>query len=139
MLSYSEVVKAIQKSDQSVVALKKIFIRAEQEGFPITSLREIKLLKNVNHANVVNLLDMAVSYKSSDNSEVDNIIMVFPFMDHDLTGLLENSSVQFTTPIVKCYMKQILEGLQYLHKVIHFGGIFIFQQILTLSLDPDYA
>lgn len=55
------------------MALKKIFSRAEQEGFPITALREIKLLKQLRHPNVVELLDMA--------ADKDSIYMVFPFMD----------------------------------------------------------
>lgn len=43
--------------------------------------------------------------------------MVTPYMEHDLSGLLENPSVQFTEPQIKCYMMQLLEGLRYLHEV----------------------
>jgi serine/threonine-protein kinase BUR1 len=42
--------------------------------------------------------------------------MVMPYMDHDLSGLLENPSVTFTVPQIKCYLKQLLQGLQYLHE-----------------------
>lgn len=90
------------------MALKRIFSRAEQEGFPITALREIKLLKQVRHPNIVELLDMA--------ADKEGIYMVFPFMDHDLTGLLGSESIRFSVPQVKCYMKQLLEGIRYLHK-----------------------
>lgn len=41
--------------------------------------------------------------------------MVMPYMDHDLSGLLDNPSVRFTEPQIKCYMFQLLEGLRYLH------------------------
>lgn len=41
--------------------------------------------------------------------------MVTPYMDHDLSGLLENPNVTFTEPQIKCYMLQLLEGLRYLH------------------------
>lgn len=41
--------------------------------------------------------------------------MVTPYMDHDLSGLLDNPSVHFTEPQIKCYMIQLLEGLRYLH------------------------
>src|SRR5205085_3488128 len=44
------------------------------------------------------------------------IYMVFPYMDHDLAGLIENKNVKFTTPQIKCYMKQLLEGTFYLHQ-----------------------
>lgn len=42
--------------------------------------------------------------------------MVMPYMDHDLSGLLDNPSVKFTEPQIKCYMMQLLEGLKYLHE-----------------------
>lgn len=43
--------------------------------------------------------------------------MVFPYMDHDLAGLLENKSVQLAQSHIKLYMKQLLEGLEYMHEV----------------------
>lgn len=43
--------------------------------------------------------------------------MVTPYMEHDLSGLLENPDVRFTEPQIKCYMLQLLQGLQYLHDV----------------------
>ena len=47
--------------------------------------------------------------------------MVMPYMDHDLSGLLDNPNVVFTEPQIKCYMLQLLEGVRYLHeeKILH--------------------
>lgn len=42
--------------------------------------------------------------------------MVTPYMDHDLSGLLDNPAVTFTQPQIKCYMLQLLQGLRYLHE-----------------------
>jgi serine/threonine-protein kinase BUR1 len=43
--------------------------------------------------------------------------MVFPYMDHDLSGLLDNERVVWTAPMIKLYAKQLLKGTAYLHKV----------------------
>ena len=43
--------------------------------------------------------------------------MVFPYMDHDMAGLLENPSVRFNPAQIKSYIKQLLEGLEYMHSV----------------------
>lgn len=47
--------------------------------------------------------------------------MITPYMEHDLAGLLENKDVNFTDPLIKCYMMQLLEGTRYLHesKILH--------------------
>jgi len=48
--------------------------------------------------------------------------MVFEYMDHDLTGLMEAPDLKWFSPgQIKCYMKQLLEGLHYCHKnnVLH--------------------
>lgn len=46
----------------NVVALKRIIMHNEKEGVPITAIREIKILRQLNHANVINLNDMAIRY-----------------------------------------------------------------------------
>jgi serine/threonine-protein kinase BUR1 len=43
--------------------------------------------------------------------------MVFPYMDHDLAGLLDNPKVRLSQPQIKTYLKQLLEGTAYLHQV----------------------
>lgn len=94
----------------------------EKDGFPITALREIKLLKLLDHKNILTLMEMAVEYSPGKDKRKRHIMyMVTPYMDHDLSGLLENPAVKFTEPQVKCYMMQLLEGLKYLHnnRILH--------------------
>ena len=44
--------------------------------------------------------------------------MVFPYMEHDLAGLLDTPNVRFTVPQVKYYMNKLMSGVFYLHKVV---------------------
>lgn len=85
---------------------------------PITAIREIKILKQLNHRNIVPLIDLAVE-KVVENGQVKRqaVYMVFPYMDHDLAGLLDNPSVKLSLPQIKTYMQQLLEGTAYLHHV----------------------
>lgn len=118
--TFGEVSKARSKRTGAIVALKKILMHNEKDGFPITALREIKLLKQLDHINILKLEEMAVE-RSKDPKKKPSMFMVTPYMDHDLSGLLENPSVHFTEPQIKCYMIQLLEGCKYLHenKILH--------------------
>ncbi|KUI71121.1 Serine/threonine-protein kinase bur1 [Cytospora mali] len=121
--TFGEVHRARSKKSGAVVALKKIILHNEKDGFPITALREIKLLKLLSHKNVLRLEDMAVEHpaRTTDKRKKPVMYMVMPYMDHDLSGLLDNPTVTFTEPQIKCYLMQLLEGLKYLHenKILH--------------------
>ncbi|KAI8921752.1 kinase-like domain-containing protein [Entophlyctis helioformis] len=114
--TFGEVAIGRHKATGAVVALKRILVHNEKEGIPITALREIKILKALNHPNVITLREIA--YKAGDRNrrERGTVFMVFPYMDHDLTGLLENPQVRFSPGQIKSYMRQLLEGIRYLHK-----------------------
>ncbi|KEF61753.1 CMGC/CDK protein kinase [Exophiala aquamarina CBS 119918] len=118
--TFGEVSKARSKKKGHLVAMKKILMHNEKDGFPITALREIKLLKQLDHINVLKLEEMAVE-RPKNASKKPSMFMVTPYMDHDLSGLLENPDVRFTEPQRKCYMKQLLEGCAYLHenRILH--------------------
>lgn len=65
--TFGVVHKAVHRKTGKMVALKKILTRPEQEGFPITALREIKQLKLVQHPNVMSLTDIAVAPGTKDD------------------------------------------------------------------------
>ena len=119
--TFGEVHKARSLKTGRMVALKKILMHNEKDGFPITALREIKLLKMLQHQNILKLEEMAVERTKGEGRKKAIMYMVTPYMDHDLSGLLENPSVHFTEPQIKCYMIQLLGGLRYLHanKILH--------------------
>ncbi|XP_078260407.1 cyclin-dependent kinase 2-like isoform X5 [Rhinoraja longicauda] len=54
--TYGVVYKAMNKVTGEMVALKKIRLDAEMEGVPSTAIREISLLKELNHRNIVRVL-----------------------------------------------------------------------------------
>ncbi|KAJ3227864.1 serine/threonine protein kinase, CMGC, CDC2/CDK sub [Chytriomyces hyalinus] len=97
-------------------ALKRILMHNEKEGIPITALREIKILKSLSHVNIIELTEIAVKKGNKQTRQRGEVHMVFPFMDHDLNGLLENPAVRFTPHQIKSYFHQLLSGTDYLHK-----------------------
>ncbi|KAF8067735.1 kinase-like domain-containing protein [Lyophyllum atratum] len=111
--TFGEVHKAIHKETGNIVALKRILMHNEKEGMPVTALREIKILKALRHSCIVNILDMFVVRSTSKDPL--SVYMVFPYMDHDLAGLLENDRVKLQPSHIKLYMKQLLEGTEYMH------------------------
>lgn len=111
--TYGKVYKAKNEVTNEYVAIKRLRLESEREGFPITAMREIKLLQSFDHPNIVGLLEMMVEH--------NQIIMVFDYLDHDLTGLLTLPDLQLTEGHRKMIFKQLVDGLNYLHKkrVIH--------------------
>ena len=84
----------------------------DKEGFPITAMREIKLLKQLDHPNIVNLVEIVTS---SDDTGQEQVYLVFDYADHDLQGVLEKG-VELEKSHFKCLIKQLIEGLAYLHR-----------------------
>ncbi|KAL0415614.1 UNVERIFIED_CONTAM: putative serine/threonine-protein kinase [Sesamum latifolium] len=107
--TYSNVYKARDLITGKVVALKKVrFDNLEQETVRFMA-REILVLKRLNHPNVIKLEGLVISRMSS------SLYLVFEYMEHDLAGLTAVQSVKFAEPEVKCYMKQLLSGLEHCH------------------------
>ena len=118
--TFGEVFKARHKESRRIVALKKVLMENEKEGFPITALREIKILQLLNHDNVVRLLEICRT-KENENENRATLYLCFEFCDHDLAGLLSNVNVKFSLPEIKEIMSQLLNGLYFIHsnKILH--------------------
>ncbi|CAK8578381.1 unnamed protein product [Lathyrus sativus] len=107
--TYGVVYRAKDKKTGEVVALKKVKMEKEKEGFPLTSLREINVLLSFHHPYIVDVKEVVVG------SSLDSIFMVMEYMEHDLKGLMESMKQPFSQSEVKCLMIQLLEGVKYLH------------------------
>ncbi|CAF1403293.1 unnamed protein product [Adineta steineri] len=114
-----EVFKARCKKTDDFVAMKLILMDQEKEGFPITALREIKILQELRHDNIVRLIEVCRS--AMDKSSRSKFYFIFEFCDHDLAGVLRNAHVKFSLGHIKSIMQQLLDGLYFIHKnhIIH--------------------
>lgn len=109
------------KAKSEIFALKKlIYSEEEVNGFPITAIREISILQELDHKNILKLLDIVTS-KASCNSKNGNVYLVLEYMEYDLSGLLEKG-VKFDNDSIKGIMYQVIEGVDYMHRskgIIH--------------------
>ncbi|CRL08536.1 CLUMA_CG021274, isoform A [Clunio marinus] len=119
--TFGEVFKARAKNDTKFVAMKRVLMENEKEGFPITALREIRILQLLKHENVVNLIEICRTKANKNNNYKSIFYLVFDFCEHDLAGLLSNVNVKFSLGEIKKVMKQLLNGLYYIHsnKILH--------------------
>lgn len=81
--TYGVVYKARDKITNEIVALKKIRLDHEDEGIPSTAVREISLLKELQHPNVVNLKEVITGEKK--------LHLIFEYMDCDLKKYMESN------------------------------------------------
>ncbi|KAH0546887.1 P-TEFb-associated cyclin-dependent protein kinase Cdk9 [Cotesia glomerata] len=95
--------------------MKKILSDNGDEGFPITALRKIKILKLLKHENVVNLIEICRTPATQNNRYYSSFYLVFEFCEHDLAGLLSNANVKFNLGEIKKVMHQLFSGLYFIH------------------------
>ncbi|KAL6839943.1 hypothetical protein ACP4OV_029753 [Aristida adscensionis] len=120
--TYSNVYKAIDVQSGRVVALKKVRVDSVGEvGSARFMAREIALLRRLGeHPNVVRLDGLVTSRLATAPS----LYLVFEYMDHDLTGLAAAATAsggRLSLPQVKCFIKQLLSGIEHCHNkgVLH--------------------
>ncbi|KAM6123542.1 LOW QUALITY PROTEIN: cyclin-dependent kinase 10 [Phoenicopterus ruber ruber] len=113
--TYGIVYRARDTLTDETVALKKVRMDNEKDGMPISSLREITLLLQLRHPNIVELKEVVVG------NHLESIFLVMGYCEQDLASLLENMQTPFSEAQVKCIILQVLKGLQYLHEnyIIH--------------------
>ncbi|KAI3994797.1 hypothetical protein MKX01_037348 [Papaver californicum] len=113
--TYSNVYRARDLETGKIVALKKVrFDNLEPESVRFMA-REINILRKLDHPNIIKLEGLVTSRMSS------SLYLVFEYMEHDLAGLASFPGLKFTESQVKCYMQQLLRGLDHCHSrgVLH--------------------
>eukprot|EP00978_Attheya_sp_CCMP212_P039147 scaffold201029_cov63-Attheya_sp.AAC.2 len=105
--TYGVVYKARDRKTDQIVALKRIRLEVEDEGIPSTALREISLLRELSHDNIVELKDCV----QSDGK----LYLVFEFLDRDLKKYMEGCAGMLDPMLVKSYLFQMCRGLAFCH------------------------
>ncbi|KAJ1816985.1 hypothetical protein LPJ56_002187 [Coemansia sp. RSA 2599] len=111
--TYGIVYKAQNRETNEVVALKRIRLDNEEEGVPCTAIREISLLKELKHPNILGLFDVLHTEKK--------LTLVFEFMDSDLKKFVDAYGGDLDPLTVKHLLYQLLCGIAYCHRnrVLH--------------------
>ncbi|KAF9584436.1 hypothetical protein BGW38_006453 [Lunasporangiospora selenospora] len=108
--TYGVVYRARDRVTGEIVALKKLKLDQERNGFPITSLREIYTLLLAKHPHIVNVREIVVGDKLSQ------IFIVMDFIEHDLKELMSGMRAPFLQSEVKTLMLQLLSATELLHE-----------------------
>eukprot|EP00041_Stephanoeca_diplocostata_P007384 m.104457 g.104457 ORF g.104457 m.104457 type:complete len:312 (+) comp16849_c0_seq2:144-1079(+) len=112
--TYGVVYKAQDRESGEIVALKRIRLDNNEEGVPFTALREISLLKELKHPNIVRLYDVLHSDRT--------LTLVFEFCKQDLRKYLDSTSRDRVSPAtVRSLLHQLLDGIAFCHaqRVLH--------------------
>ncbi|XVF64280.1 hypothetical protein PTKIN_Ptkin09bG0156000 [Pterospermum kingtungense] len=108
--TYSNVYKARDRETGKIVALKKVrFDTSEPESVKFMA-QEIIILQKLDHPNIVKLEGLATSRIKY------SLYLVFEFIQSDLERIISRPESMLTEPQIKCYMHQLLSGLQHCHE-----------------------
>lgn len=95
------------------VFLKKISLEGQTEGVPSKAIREISMLKKLNHKNIVQLYDVILTS--------NNLYMILEYMESNLRKIMIFKKSLLTAKLIKSYMYQILDAVNFCHasRVLH--------------------
>lgn len=113
--TYGAVYKARCNKTKRLVAMKKLKLEGECEGFPANSIREVITLLKGRHPNVIEVIEIVFGKK------LDQIYIVMEYMDRDLKSLMHDMKRPFQLAEIKLLMKQLLSAIKHLHDnwIIH--------------------
>jgi len=109
--TYGVVYKGKNKITDQLVALKKIRLENDEEGVPSTAIREISLLRELQHPNIVALMDVLM--------QENKLYLVFEYLSMDLKKYMETIKPHnklIDSQLVKSYLHQITQGILYCHQ-----------------------
>ncbi|XP_036386425.1 cyclin-dependent kinase 4 [Megalops cyprinoides] len=120
--AYGTVYKARDRQSGQFVALKSVRVQTDQDGLPLSTVREVALLKRLeqfDHPNVVKLMDVCATLRTDQETKVT---LVFEHVDQDLKTYLNKAPAPgLPASQIQDLMRQLLCGLAFLHsnRIVH--------------------
>lgn len=113
--TYGIVYKAWDTTQNIFIALKQIRLENEDEGMPSTTMREISILKEVQHPNIVKFLD--VIYIPQEKK----LELIFEYIEYDLKKYIKTLKQAVPNDLIRKYMHQLLSSILHCHsrRIIH--------------------
>jgi cyclin-dependent kinase 7 len=97
------------KPSKTKVAIKRIKMKDFQNGLDLSAIREIKYLSEIDHPNIIKLMDVFTINQS--------LQLVLEFLDADLEMLIKNKNIVFSSADIKSWMIMLLRGLFHCHSM----------------------
>lgn len=113
--TYGVVYKARCEQTGELVAIKKIRLENEDEGMPSTAMREIAILRELEHPNIVRLMDVIY------NPGGKQLSLIFEYLEFDMKKYMKSLTHNLPSEIVRGFTRQLLEGIIHCHnrRIIH--------------------
>lgn len=111
--TFGQVFRAKHRRTGEVLALKKVRLKRVEDGVAPATLRELKALQQLEHVNIVRLVD---SFPLGSN-----VVLVLEHMHSDLARLLEHAPTRLCESDVKCLTLMLLHGVAacHSHSILH--------------------
>ena len=104
---------AIDTTTGERVAIKKVMHAFDKLILAKRLLREVKILKHLDHENVIKLYDIQRPYPD-DPDEFEDVYLITDLMDTNLNAIVR-SSQPLTDEHIQYFLYQVLRGLKYIH------------------------
>ena len=113
--TYGRVFKGLDTVTNDPVAIKRAKVEIRSAGgVHFTTIREIKIMKKLDHKNLMNLIE--IFNEEGGSEDTTSVSLVMPFMQTDLGSVFNDRSIIFTMAHVKGILSQIFAGLDHMHK-----------------------
>lgn len=111
--TYGKVRKARCRQTGEFRALKQMKLSSQEDGVPSTAIREIAILKELSHENIVRLIDVFC--------KPGELVLVFELLDSDLKKHMKALNGRLTPSAVRDFARQLLRGIECCHanRIIH--------------------